>query len=430
MKSLLRNLVLGILEALAKLKLKKMDAKIVGVTGSVGKTSCKEMIASVLEKKYKILKSEKSYNSEFGLLLTILHQKSGFSSPFEWLKTIGGGFLRTFFVNDKYDFLILEMGVDKPGDMNFLLRNAPPDYAVMTAVKPVHLAEGQFVDMDDIFKEKKKIFSSITGKGAAIISLDDPYIKRVDEENLKSPKFTYSAINGSDLSAKNIIQTERGLTFNIQYKDNSYSFQTTLFGKYQLSMLLPAIAIGILTEVPVPAIKEAIAEFKLPPGRMSMIEGKNGALIIDSSYNASPVATKKALNILDFFGKARRKRRIFIFGNMNELGIKSKELHIEVGEKISKHADFLITVGEDARYAAETALKNGLNANKIVNANNVFEAIEEYKKIAEEGDVILVKGSQNKVRLEIFVEEFMAHPENAKELLVRQEKNWKNVDPR
>jgi UDP-N-acetylmuramoyl-tripeptide--D-alanyl-D-alanine ligase len=178
MKNLLKKAVLRVLKFLAKVKLNRMKAKIIGVTGSVGKTTCKDAIFDVLATKYRVLKNEKSYNSEFGLLLTILHQESGFSSAGQWMKTLLRGFIRAFFVRDRYDFLVLEMGVDKPGDMDFLTSVVKPDYALITAIKPVHMAEGQFSSLDEIYNEKKKIFENMKPGGVRLVNMDDEYIKK------------------------------------------------------------------------------------------------------------------------------------------------------------------------------------------------------------------------------------------------------------
>lgn len=427
MKQFLRKCVLKILEVLAKKKLKRMHAKIIGITGSVGKTSCKELTADILATHHKVLKNEKSYNSEFGLLLTILRQKSGFSSPLQWLKIIAKGFVQTFFVNEKFDYLVLEMGVDKPGDMDYLTRIAPPDIAIMTAIKPVHLNNDQFTSLEAVFDEKKKIVLNMKKDGQAFITLDDKLIKTLSRFDVK--KVLYSQKEKTDVYTSDMEQTEEGLTFNVNWEGAPFHAFVPLFGEYHLSYVLPAIISGLVTGVPVHKIQEALKGYVLPPGRMSLIEGIKDTLILDSSYNASPEAVKESLKVLDFFGKKRDARRVFVFGNMNELGDYSKKLHQEVGEKIPGKVDLLITVGQDVHYGSEEAQKNGFPGHNIHNFENVNEAIEFYKNEIKEGDVILAKGSQNKVRLEIFVKAFMLRPEEAKDTLVRQGKNWKNIAP-
>lgn len=422
MKTLLRKIVLKKLEILARIKLRRMNAKVIGVTGSVGKTTCKDAIYDVLSKKYRVLKNKKSFNSEFGLPLTILHQDSGFGSAKDWVKILWKGFLRTFFVKDEYDYIILEMGVDKPGDMDFLTSLAKPNIAVITAIKPAHLGDSQFNDIDEIFMEKSKICN---GAEICLINHDDKYISTIKKDNVCS----YGKKNHTDYRVVNFEQTEEGIEFDVQNNGNSYQFYASLFGEYWTESLMPAIIIGFIESIGVKDIVDAISKFKLPPGRLSLIEGVKESLILDSSYNASSEAVKESLKVLDFFGKSREKRRVFIFGNMNELGKYSKELHEEVGAEIPKYCDMLLTVGDDVRYGASAANKHGMDSSNIKSFPSAKAAAKYYKEIMNFGDIVLVKGSQNKVRLEIFVKALMKHPEKAKELLVRQGENWHNIAP-
>jgi len=428
MKELLKKAVLFLLKFLAKVKLSRMNAKIIGVTGSVGKTTCKDAIFEVLSQKYKVLRNEKSYNSEFGLLLTILHQESGFSSAGQWLKTLFKGFFRAIFARDRYDFLVLEMGVDKPGDMDFLTDVVRPDVAVITAIKPVHMADGQFKSLEEIYEEKSKIFTALKKGGIALVNLDDEYIsKTVDEGKINFN--TYAAKKRAHFKAEKVIQKDFGLEFDVLYNNDCLSFKTTLFGEYQVYSLLPAIAAGLMYDVPNDKIIKAVNEFKLPPGRMSLIEGIKDVLILDSSYNASPEAVIEALKVLKYFGDKRRGRKIFVFGNMNELGADSKEQHQKIGALIPGYADILITVGDEVVFAASSANKNNMDSANIFSFKTAREAADFYKKHSIKNDIVLVKGSQNKVRLEVFIKEIMARPEKARDLLVRQDENWQNIKP-
>lgn len=401
----------------------------IGITGSVGKTTCKEMVYDVLKTKYRVLKSKKSYNSEFGLLLTILHQESGFSSAVQWTCVLVKSFFRAFFIRDKYDYLVLEMGVDKPGDMDFLTSVAPPDISLITAIKPVHLDTGQFSSIDEIFEEKKKIFYRMKKTGTAIVNKDDKRINSLEADIPATNILTYGTGEDSDFRVLSKTQTEKGLEFTLEHEKKILPFKTQLYGEYHVSLLVPAIIAGLITEVPLGKIAGAIENFAPPPGRMSLIKGKKDILILDSSYNASPYAVIEALKILDFFGKQKNGRRIFVFGNMNELGRFSKELHIKTGKEIPSKADLLITVGNDVRYAASAANKAGLPSENIHCFETADEAVACYQKIIQKGDIVLAKGSQNKVYLEIFVKAFMADPGSAEEKLVRQDKKWKNVKP-
>ncbi len=311
--------------------------------------------------------------------------------------------------------------------MDFLTRIAPPDIAIMTAIKPVHLNSDQFSSTNAVFDEKKKIILNMKKGGEAFITLDDKYIPKISSLDMKM--ITYSQKEKAGVYATDIEQTEEGLKFVVHWAEKPFRAFVPLFGEYHLSYVLPAIIAGLTTKVPVNKIQEALKGFTLPPGRLSLIEGIKDTLILDSSYNASPEAVKESLKVLDFFGKKREARRVFVFGNMNELGDYSKQLHQEVGEQIPGTVDLLITVGGDVHYGSEMAQKNGFPGHNIHNFDNVNEAVKFYKNEIKNGDIILAKGSQNKVRLEIFVKAFMLRPEEAKDTLVRQSKNWENIAP-
>ena len=176
MKTFFKKAVLRILTALARVRLKRLRPFVIGVTGSVGKTSTKDAIYTLLKSRYCVVRNEKSFNSDFGLPLAILEQGSGFSSAFEWLVILWRGFWKAFFGGKNLQMMVLEIGVDKPGDMVDILRLIKPQIAVMTNIKPIHLAEGQFKDLEDIFLEKKKLVEALPGGGIAILNADDPYI--------------------------------------------------------------------------------------------------------------------------------------------------------------------------------------------------------------------------------------------------------------
>lgn len=161
--------------------------------------------------------------------------------------------------------------------------------------------------------------------------------------------------------------------------------------------------------------------FTLPPGRFSVIPGKNGSTLIDSSYNASPVTMKAALQTLKGLPA---KRKICVLGNMNELGVQAIRAHRDLADTIRETCDVLFTVGDLMKETANTVLKKGFPESNVKILNTSEEAGLEVSKILQEGDVVLFKGSQNKVRLEASVKMCMKNPEDAKKLLVRQEGEW------
>lgn len=425
MKNLIKNLIYRLLVTLAKIRLKRLHGvKIIGITGSAGKTTTKDAVYTVLSNHYRVIANKKSYNTEFGMPLTVLGAEAGFSSPVLWAKNIFKALFNTFFSREKVDYFVLEMGVDKPGDMQNLTSIIKPDIAVFTNVKPVHLADGQFKDLEEIFEEKSFIVKNLKNNGTAILNLDDERVF-VLKQRLGIKIIGYGLNEHAKLRAGNVKMDIHGLSFEIIYGNINTKFISPILGMHHIYCLLPAIACGLECGMYMQEIAEALKKFKLPPGRLSLIEGINNTTIIDSSYNASPESTMAALDTVKEV--AGNKRKIFVFGNMNELGIKSEDYHKQVGRYLAPAVDILVTVGHMAKFTAEEAIKNGFHKTNIHCFENCLDASEFIKKIIKHGDVILVKGSQNKVRLERLVKEIMLHPEMAGKMLCRQEKSWQTI---
>ncbi len=423
MKTFFKKLVLRALNALARIRLKRLRPFIIGVTGSVGKTSSKDAIFSLLSTRYAVIRNKKSFNSDFGLPLAILEQDSGFSSPVEWLVILFKSFWKVFFGGKRVNMMVLEMGVDKPGDMMTLLKLVHPQIGVMTSIKPVHLAEGQFKNLEDIFDEKKKLVEALPEKGIAILNADDPYQLGL-RETLQCKKIFYGVSEVADLRVLAAESTIKGISCTIQYKDDVVIGNFSVLGSFQVYVLLPAIAVGITQGFTLQECVDALQNFTPPPGRMTMIPGVHESTLLDSTYNASPEAVKEALNLL---GEVAEGRKIAVLGSMNELGGQAEELHREVGKHARKRADVLVTVGGMAKHIGEEAQKEGMSVQDIYHYSDAAKAADFLSTFIQKGDTILVKGSQNRVRLERLVKALMADPSKARNLLVRQEKHWENI---
>ncbi len=422
MKSFLKSGVLGFLNALARTRLKRLKLFVIGVTGSVGKTSTKEAIFAILSSRFNVYRSDKSYNTEFGLPLAILEQPSGFSSPFKWLKVISGAVWKAFFAGGKMQMLVAEMGADKPGDMVQLLKLVQPQVGVMTNIKPVHLAEGQFKDLDDIFAEKKRLVESLPEKAFAVLNADDPFIATL-RDKLVCKKLFYGSADFADLRLLEVKNSPEGLSYSVVYKDQVAGGVLPILGGFHIYVILPAIAVALTQGFSLEEAVAALKTFRLPPGRMNPIPGINDSLIIDSSYNASPETVKEALDTLKEF----EGRRIAVLGSMNELGGYAESSHRAIGKYAAGRADMLLTVGENARFISEEAAKGGLTEDRVFHFKSALEAAGYLKKALKKGDIILVKGSQNQVRLERLVKALMKEPWTAVRLLVRQGHEWEKI---
>ncbi|MFA6023980.1 MAG: UDP-N-acetylmuramoyl-tripeptide--D-alanyl-D-alanine ligase [Candidatus Gracilibacteria bacterium] len=420
MKAILRDWVLKILQILAKRKLRIIRPTVVGITGSAGKTSAKEVIYEVLSRRFVTKKSEKNLNSQFGVVLTILGLKSGYSSASAWGKILLKAVADAFKTPEKYEVLVLEMGVDRPGEMSQILEAVTPDIMVFLNVKNVHLGEGQFPNRQAIFSEKSRACAAVPKEGWVVLNHDDPFVRQL-EGHLPARAVTIGTEEGSDLRATSVHMGLDGLGFTLQYEDKEMPVVLPhVLGRQHTTMVLAAIAVGFIQGLPWKAIDLALREYHLPPGRMNKIEGKEGSLIIDSSYNASPDTTAAALEILSLF----HGRKIAALGTMNELGELSESEHIKIGKLAAEHADMLLAVGERARELAEGAQRGGMSASMIHTFKSSKEAGQFLSNILERHDTVLAKGSQTGVQMEHLVKLCMKDPSKARELLIRQEPYW------
>ncbi|EKD93562.1 MAG: hypothetical protein ACD_28C00115G0002 [uncultured bacterium] len=418
-----RHIVLFCLEQLVRWRLHKIKPLIIGVTGSVGKTSTKEALYAVVSQAKTTFRSQKNYNTEFGLPLSILEQETAYSNPLKWLKVLWNAARDTLnLTTPPYEVLILEMGADRPGDIEHLVKVVRPQIGIITTIKPAHMGERGFSDLHAIAEEKSKLVQALPENGWAILNADDPRLMGL-ENNLRCHTILFGTSSRADLWAHSIQSGPDGLHFILSYEERSQSVHFPhLLGRHHVYVLLPAIAVGFLMHMPLKRIVEALQEFRLPPGRMNWIEGIEGSGIIDSSYNASPESMLASLEVLG----EMPGRRIAALGSMNAMGPQSKKEHLRIGKQIPKYADILVTVGEEAKYYAEAAEAAGMSSHLISSFPTSPEAAQFLKSKLRKNDVVLAKGSQDNIRMERLVKALMKHPERAKSLLVRQEGYWNN----
>lgn len=358
-----------------------MDHKhIIGITGSAGKSSAREAIYAVLKDKYKVKSGHKSLNTEIGLPTDVL----GFDE-FSWKVVIFAPF-KILFDWKKYDVYIAEMGVDKPGDMDYLISIVLPDIGVFLNVLPVHTFN--FPDgLSGISKEKGKL---VMASKIDVLNADDP--------NVIKFKDSHSITFGKQGQIKPFVIKKDGFLFT---EDYGYTFAA-------------AAAVGEILGISFEQSKKNLEKnLVLPPGRMSVFEGINGSTIIDSTYNSSRVPAIAALKALK---KYPGKRKIAVLGDMRELGDLAEEEHKLVIKEALLDADLIYSFGP------LTEKYFPLNE-KIKKFNKMGELIEEVKQQVKDGDVILVKGSQNTIFLERLVEALLKDREDEKRL-ARRGKFW------
>ncbi len=422
----------------AKAILKKYNPEIIGITGSVGKTSAKEAVYAVLASKYKVRRNKGNYNNEFGLPLTIIGKKSGNKNPFKWCGIFWKAFLLWVFKDKNYpEILVLEMGADHPGDIDYLTKLAPCRIGIITAVAPVHTE--YFGSIDAVIQEKSILVKKLPKDGMAILNYDDANVHSMSKTT-KTKLVTFGFENGADLQAleiRNLIKKDkvgvelgeeeiaRGISFKINYQGNTVPiYLPGVLGRGHIYAALAGAAVGISHDMNLIQISEALEKYSPPKGRMNIIKGIRHTTLIDDSYNSSPVAAMSALGVLRDLPTDKDEKHIAVLGDMLELGEYTEEGHRRVGATVAEYAiDTLITVGEAARFIADEARLRGMDDKEIFSFDYAEEAGKFLQDRMERGDMILIKGSQG-VRMEKIVKEVMDEPLKACDLLVRQDKSW------
>ncbi len=430
MYRVLRAIVVAILTWEAKLVLKRRNPKIIAVTGNAGKTSSKDAIFAVLSHAgLSVRKSEKSYNSEFGVPLTILGLESGWGSPWRWVVNLVQGLI-TALGNDPYPaWLVVEVGADRPGDINRIARWLRPHIVVITSIPSIPVHVEYFDSPHALAQEKRRLAEHMRPDGLLIINGDDEYTKKIHAEFADSAvTFGFEGQNAFVARDAGIQYEEKkpiGMHFYCEHSNARISVSIPgALGKPRVYSALCALAVAEAASIALETAGEALAHFAPPPGRMRLLEGIRGSIIIDDTYNASPAATLSALETLKEIKGV--KKRIAVLGDMLELGRFSKIAHTEAGEVARKTTDLLVTVGFRAKAIGEVALNNGMPETHIRSYEH-YESARAGKELEpelKEGVVVLVKGSQG-IRMEKTVFEIMAEPERAGELLVRMDKDWR-----
>jgi UDP-N-acetylmuramoyl-tripeptide--D-alanyl-D-alanine ligase len=431
MKTTFKKIIAFILKGESRLVLWKYKPKIIAITGSVGKTSTKDAVYAVLSRLTYVRKSEKSFNSEIGLPLTILGVPNGWSNPLIWLTNVFKG-LWLFIWPHKYPkWLVLEVGVGKPGDMRQTASWLKTDAVIMTTIgeMPVHIEF--FESRKHLVEEKSELIKTLKPDGFLILNADDETVLEMKTKT-RNLTITYGFKEGADIfgSGDSISYNEKGgpegIIFRIDSEGKSLPVVIDgVFGRNHVYASLGALALSSALKFNMLSAVEALKNYDVPPGRMRLLKGINESLIIDDTYNSSPVACESALKTLGEVKNAGRK--IAILGDMLELGKHTEEAHKNIGKitgkNLSENMDVLMVVGQRAKNIKEGAIAEGMNPKKIFDFLDSAEAGNFIKTFIQPGDIILVKGSQG-MRMERVVEAILSDQKNKSKLLVRQDKEW------
>ncbi len=428
-KKTLKRIVILLLEKEAQAVLRKYKPRIVAITGSVGKTSTKDATYTALSRFYNCRKSQKSQNSDIGIPLTILNIPNAGSNFLLWLKNLINGLVLILLPHYYPEWLVLEVGADAPGDIEKVSKWLKPDIAVVTKLSKVPVHVEFFSSPEEIFKEKGNLVKALNPGGTLILNADDSDVMSF-RELTKEKVVLFGESSSADVSAQNyeVVYDENNLPLGVSFvvlggEEALPIYLEGTVGKHHIYHILSALAVCKALGEP---LSVAVKNFKYhepTPGRMRLIEGEKGSVVIDDSYNSSPIALSEALNTLKDLKNTGRK--IAVLGDMLELGKYSVEEHKKAGAKAGEIADILVTVGVRARFFAEGAESAGMGEGNIFQFSDSKKAGEFMHNRIEQGDAVLVKGSQSGIRMERVVEKIMAHPEDKEKLLVRQDKEWK-----
>lgn len=363
------------LQKLASYKRSMYDIPVIAITGSVGKTSTKDIIASVMSKEYNVLKTEENYNNQIGVPLTILRLKN-------------------------HTAMVIEMGMSELGEISVLTNIVKPTVAVITNVGTAHI--GNLGSRENILKAKLEILEGLQSDGKVVINNDNDLLHDwYLNSNGRYDVVTYGMQNISNVMAYNTVLEEDGSTYNVDIKGKTYKVNIGIGGAHFVLNSLCAIAVGRIFNIAMTSVLEGIAHFELTKRRMQVEKLPNNVTLINDCYNANYDSMKAAI---EYLSRLENAKKIAVLGDMLELGDYSEDLHRQVGKEVANNnIDILITVGEESKYIADEAYKNGMNNQLIYNFGSNQEAIAELKKLMKDGKAsILIKASNAMNFQEIF----------------------------
>ncbi len=344
----------------------RFNPRVIGITGSVGKTTTKELVAAVLAQRYRTLKSEASQNNEIGLPLTLLR------------------------LTPADQRVVLEMGMYDVGEIAQLAAIAKPHVGVVTNIGPVHLERAR--TMERIVRAKTELVQALppAPEGVAILNYDDERVRGMAAAT-QAHVFFYGLDPSADLWADDI-ESEglEGIHFQLHFRQETLHVRVPLLGRHSVHTALRAVAVGLVEGLSWEEIVEGLQASGPAQVRLMVATGPGGAIILDDTYNASPASTIAALNLLAELDG----RRIAVLGDMLELGAYEQEGHQLVGRRARDVAQVLVTVGPRARMIADAALEVGMSPDQVRVLNEVEAAIDLLCDLVGTGDVVLIKGSR------------------------------------
>lgn len=364
------------LRAMAELYRSRFLVSVVGITGSVGKTSTKDMVASVLKKRCPVLKTEGNFNNEIGVPLTV------------------------FRLSKQDEIAVFEMGMSAFGEISRLTKIVSPDVAILTNIGYSHIEH--LGSRENILKAKLEILEGLTPNGTVILNGDDPYLSKA-AESIPAETLCYGIENQDcDIVAANIRKYPDKTVFEVDVEGSLFKVTINVAGLHHVYNALAAILTGIIYNMPMEDIIEGIAEFR-PFGMRQKTELLEELVLIRDCYNASPASMKSGLEVLSVThpkDKTKPTRRVAVLGDMLELGDFAEQAHRDVGKLCSDYGvDCLIAVGQNAEFVAKGAIEHGFKSSELYVFYDNNAAKAHITDILKPNDIVLFKGSRG-MRLE------------------------------
>lgn len=349
---------------IAKFKRSLYDIPVVAITGSVGKTSTKDIIASVVKQEYKTHYTQGNFNNHIGLPMTILEMKEA-------------------------EALVIEMGMNHFGEIDYLANIAMPTIAVITNIGTSHI--GNLGSRENILKAKLEILNYLSNNGIIIINNDNDLLNKWNKGENKYNKFTYGIDEKSDIMPYDIEINETYSTYKIKINEKEYKIKVPVSGKHFVYNSLCAISVGIKLGIEMEKIIRGIAEFKLTKRRMDVEKLKNNITIINDSYNASYDSIKAAL---EYLNSIKGGRKVAVLGDVLEAGDFSEKIHLDIGKEVVKNnIDLLITEGEYAEKIGKQAILDGMKKENIYHFETNSDVAKFLKNNLQSDDFVLLKAS-------------------------------------
>lgn len=340
------------------------DIPVVQITGSVGKTSTRDIIANVVRTQYKTLQTEGNQNNAVGLPTTLLKLKD-------------------------HEAVVVESGMNHLGEIRYLGKIAKPTVAVITNIGTAHI--GFLGSRENILKAKLEILENLKPDGYIVINNDNDILNKWAKEDTKYKKYTFGIDEKSDVMAYNIKVNENYSTYNVKINNKEYSVKVPVSGIHFVYNSLCAIAVGNLLNIAPENIIKGIETFTLTKNRMEIDKIKDGVTVINDAYNASYDSMKAAIEYLQGLPG---ERKIAVLGDMFELGKFSEEIHRKVGIEVFTHKiDMLVTVGKESKYIAEEVKYLGMSKDNVASFDTTEEAIDYLNKTLRKNDVVLLKAA-------------------------------------